>query len=121
MKYYICRTTCRDGNHEYSDIFLVILDNPIGFFDGSTLDESDKTDEAILAWNYGNCLEDTFNDGYSDGGHRSINVSEWKQIDKYEHDFLAKTLPSILFSEIWKIYQEYEKFNKEEKLERTAA
>lgn len=114
MKYYICRTTCRDGEHEYSDIFLTTFH---GTFDKS---DDDEVDRAILSWNYGNCLEDTFNDGYTDGGYRNINISEWKQVGKHEHDFLEKTLPSISFSEIWETYQEYEKWNTQEKMRKTA-
>tara|TARA_R110002020_G_scaffold363669_4_gene575975 strand:- start:3994 stop:4377 length:384 start_codon:yes stop_codon:yes gene_type:complete len=127
MKHYLARTSCRHGNYEYSDVFLVVLDNPIGFFDGSTLDESDETDKAILTWNFDDCSVEP-GGAYTDGGDRFISIKEWLQIDKHEHDVLAKILPSILFSEIWKTYQKKIGFNSnlsesktQEKTVRTAA
>ena len=46
-KYYACQTWCQDGDHEYSDIFLIVMGKP-------KYDE-DEVDKAILSWNYGDC------------------------------------------------------------------
>ena len=112
-KYYACQTWCQDGDHEYSDIFLIVMGKP-------KYDE-DEVDKAILSWNYGDCEWDDNNNSYSDGGWRSISVRQFDEIDKIEHDALAKQLNSFLFSQIWKGYQENEKWKNENKKERITA
>ena len=103
--YYVIQTWCRDGDHEYSDIFL-ITNIP------KDTDE-DLIDKAILTWNYGDCECDNFENVYSDGGWRLLSIRQIDEISQTEHDALKARISTFPFSSILDGYNENQKFKSE--------
>ena len=93
MRYFICRTECQDGGHEYNDAF--ILELPESFDVDKYPDYGEEgyshksLDYFILNWNYGNAK---WNDDQweNDGGERFVDVTRFEEIPKEDADLVGE-------------------------------
>jgi hypothetical protein len=108
MRYFLCRTECRDGFYEYKD--AVILELPDSFDVDKYPDYGEEgysnksIDYSILNWNYGNAewhndLNEWSND--NGGGTREVGVFEFEEITKEDADFLKEHNYLPFFSKEW--------------------
>jgi hypothetical protein len=85
-QYLLVKTECRDGEHEYTDVFCVI--------DDCDLDDDDL-ERAVLEWNYhGVEWDDCFN-AWTDTGLRALSLYSASEITKKEHDVMEEYIYSF--------------------------
>tara|TARA_R100001480_G_scaffold142505_1_gene140041 strand:+ start:338 stop:697 length:360 start_codon:yes stop_codon:yes gene_type:complete len=85
-QYLLVKTECRDGEHEYTDVFCVI--------DDCDLDDDDL-ERAVLDWNYGGVeWEEAFNT-WTDTGLRALSLYSASEITKKEHDVMEEYIYSF--------------------------